>query len=75
MKNIPAGLEDFDARILQRVLQILVRAAHEVVVDDNLRDVFLCQSIDRVRADKTRPPDHDDTFALDVHVFASFARV
>src|SRR5580658_6705123 len=67
LRDVPAGLEYLDARILQRGLQILEGPARKVVVDHDLFDVLLRQLVDRVRADQARPPDDDETLSLDIH--------
>src|SRR5439155_15374244 len=68
LADVPASLEESHPRIAKRVGEIFLGPAHEVVVDDDLSDVFSKQSVDRVGADETCATDDNQPLASDLHV-------
>ncbi len=68
LRDVAARLEDLDARIAQRAGKILMRAANEIVVDDDLADVLLHQLIDRMRPDQTGAADHNKPLSSNVQL-------
>ncbi|MHC2461144.1 hypothetical protein ACVIHD_000156 [Bradyrhizobium embrapense] len=67
LRDVAAGLEDLDAGVAQRAGKVLMRAAHEIVVNDDLADVSLRQLIDRMRPDQPGAPDNDNLLSANVH--------
>ena len=59
LEDVAADIEQPDPRIGQRRGQILVPAANEIVVDDDLSNILLEEAVDGVRADQPGTADHD----------------
>ena len=68
LADIAPDLEDLDPGISKSFHQILVGAAHEVVVNDDLPDVFPREVVDGVRTDQPGAADHDQFLASNVHM-------
>src|SRR6185503_4999344 len=75
LQNVTADVEDAHPRIAESCLQILLPAADEIVVDEDLPDVLAKQSIGRVRADQTGAADEDQLASLKSHIRLSFQGV
>ena len=58
LTDIASDIEDLDTWIFQRVRKIFLCAAHEVVVDPNLRHILFDELIHCMRPDKPSPSDH-----------------
>ena len=48
-----------------------MRAADEIVIDDDLADVFGCELVDGMRADQPSPTDDDDPLSSQIHCLTS----
>ena len=68
LENITAHVEDLDALVLERLGQIFLPTANEIVVDENFGDLASCQLIDGVRADEASAADDDDFLIIELHV-------
>ena len=67
LRNVAACLENLHPRILQRPREIFRRAAHEIVINHDLADIFLHQKIHRMGPDQTRPANHHKTLTANIH--------
>ena len=67
LHDVAPEFEDPDARVSERVGEILPGAAAEIVIDQNLADLGLDQLVNQVRADEPGAPDHQHPFAAQFH--------
>jgi hypothetical protein len=67
LEDVASDVEDPDARIAQRVGEILGASPHEVVVDDQPGDIFREQPIRCVRPDQSGAADEYELLTFQFH--------
>jgi len=67
LADVAADLVDPDTAVAQRLRQVLGRAAHEIIVNNDLADILAGQEVDGMRADQTGAADHNHSLAANIH--------
>ena len=67
LQDVAADIVDLHARVGERIGEVRLPPAYEIVVNDNLADIGSRELIDRMRADQAGPADDDDFLVREVH--------
>ena len=72
--DVTASVENRDTFVDDRLGNVLVATADEVVVDDDLRDILVQEQVQRVRADETRTADQHDLGSSQIQLCSLWQR-